>query len=62
MYSSHLLESDFDLATGKHTQMKKENRKGMKDLSASNLSHVSRKPQSYNHTMRFISYDSIQTL
>ena len=44
MYSSHLLESDFALTTGKHTQMTKENIKGMRDLSASNLSHVSRKP------------------
>ena len=44
MYSSHLLESDFALTTGKHTQMTKENSKGMKDLSASNVSHVSRKP------------------
>ena len=44
MYSSHLLESDFALTTGKHTQMTKENSKGMKDLSASNASHVSRKP------------------
>ena len=30
--------------TGKHTQMTKENSKGMKDLSALNASHVSRKP------------------
>ena len=44
MYSSHLLESDFALTTGKHTQMTKENSKGMKDVNASNLSHVSRKP------------------
>ena len=43
MYFSHLLESDFALTTGKHTQTTKENRKGMKDLSASNVSHVSRK-------------------
>ena len=41
---SHLLESDFALTTGKHTQITKENSKGMKDLSASNISHVSRKP------------------
>ena len=47
MYSSHLLEFDFALTTGKHTQMKKENSKGMKDLSASNVSHVSRKPLQY---------------
>ena len=32
MYSSHLLESDSALTTGKHTQMTKENSKGMKDL------------------------------
>ena len=44
MYSSHLLESDFALTPGKHTQMTKENSKGMRDLSASNISHVSRKP------------------
>ena len=44
MYSSHLLVSDFALATGKHTHMTKENGKGMKDVSTSNLSHVSRKP------------------
>ena len=44
MYSSHLLESDFALTTGKDTQMTKEDSKGMKDLSASNVSHVSRKP------------------
>ena len=44
MYFSHLHESDFALTTGKHTQMAKENSKGMKDLSASNVSHVSRKP------------------
>ena len=48
MYSSHLLESDFALTTGKHTQMNtqmmKENSKGIKDLSASNVSHVLRKP------------------
>ena len=37
MYFSHLLESDFALTTGKHTQMTKENSKGMKDLSASNV-------------------------
>ena len=44
MHSSHLLESDFALTSDKHTQMTKENSKGMKDLSASNVSHVSRKP------------------
>ena len=32
MYFSHLLESDFALTTGKHTQMTKENSKGMKVL------------------------------
>ena len=40
MYFSHLLESDFPLTTGKHTQMTKENSKGMKDLSASNVRKV----------------------
>ena len=44
MYSSHLLESDFVLTPGKHIQMTKQNSKEMKDLSASNVSHVSRKP------------------
>ena len=44
MYSSHLLKPDFALTSGKHTQMTKENSKGMRDLSASNVSHVSRKP------------------
>ena len=44
MHSSHLLESDFALTTGKHTQMMKENRKRMKELIASNVSHVSRNP------------------
>ena len=43
MSSSHLLESDFALTSGTHTQMTKENSKGMKDLIASNVSHVSRK-------------------
>ena len=32
MYFSHLLESDFALTTGKHTQMTNEHCKGMKDL------------------------------
>ena len=44
MYSSHLFEFDFPLTTGKRTQVTKEYSKGMKDLSASNVSHVSRKP------------------
>ena len=44
MYSSHLLESVSALTTGKHIQMTKENSKEMKDLSASNVRHVSRKP------------------
>ena len=35
--------SNFALTTGKHTHMRKENTKGMKYLSASNVSHVSRK-------------------
>ena len=44
MYSSHLLESDFALTTGKHIQITTENSKGIKNLSALNVSHVSRKP------------------
>ena len=40
MYFSLLLESDFSLTIGKHTQMTKENSKGMKDLSASNVLKV----------------------
>ena len=46
MYFSHLLESDF--AFGKHTQMTKENRKGMKDLSASNVCKVTFQGSPYN--------------
>ena len=38
MYSSQAL------TTGKHIQMTKENSKGMKDFSASNLSHVQGSP------------------
>ena len=49
MSSSHLLESDFALPTGKHTQITKENSRGMRDLSASNVSHVSRKPLQCMH-------------
>ena len=37
MRFSHLLKSDFALTIGKHTQMTKENSKGMKDLCASNV-------------------------
>ena len=40
---SHLPESDVALTTGKHAQMTKENSKGVKDLSAPNVSHISRK-------------------
>ena len=49
MYSSsQLLESDFVLT--EHTQMTKENSKGIKDLcEASNVSHVSRKPLQCTH-------------
>ena len=36
MYSSHLLESDFALITGKHAQMTKENSKRMKDANTLN--------------------------
>ena len=35
--------------TGKHTQMTIEISKGMKDASASNVSHVSKKPLQYIH-------------
>ena len=48
MYFSHLLESDFALNTGKHTQMTKENSKGMKDLSASNIHKVTFQGSLYN--------------
>ena len=48
MYSSHLLDSDLALTTGKHAQMTKENSKGMKDLSVLNVSQVSRKPLQRN--------------
>ena len=44
MFSFHLIKSDCALTAGKHTQMTKEDNRGMKDLSASNLSQVSRKP------------------
>ena len=44
MYSSNLLKSDLALTTGKHTQTTKENSKGMEDLNASNVSHISIKP------------------
>ena len=48
MYFSHLLESDFALATGKHTRMTKENSKGMKDPSASNIRKVTFQGSPYN--------------
>ena len=48
MYSSHF-KSDFALITDKPTQMTKENSKEMKDLSASNVSYVSRKPLQRMH-------------
>ena len=35
--------------TGKHTHIIKENSKGMEDLSASNISHVSLKPSQCIH-------------
>ena len=44
MYSSHLLESDFALTTGKHTQTTKENRKVKKSQCLKRISQVSRKP------------------
>ena len=45
MYFSHLLESDFALTTGKHTQMTKENSKGM---SASNAGKITFQGSPYN--------------
>ena len=48
MYFSHLLGSAFALTTGKHTQMTKENSKGMKDLSASNIRTVTFQGNPYN--------------
>ena len=39
----------FALTTGKHTHITKENNKGMEDLSASNISHVSLKPSKCIH-------------
>ena len=49
MYSSHLLKSDFALTIGKHTQMMKENSKGMKDLTVSKVRHISMKPSQCIH-------------
>ena len=48
MYFSHLVESDFALTTGKHTQMTKESSKGMKNLSASNVCKVTFQGSPYN--------------
>ena len=48
MYFSHLLESDFSLTTGNHTQMTKENSKGMKNPSASNVRKVTFQGSPYN--------------
>ena len=48
MYFSHLLQSDFALTTGKHAQMTKENSKGMKDLSASNVRKLTFQGSRYN--------------
>ena len=48
-YSSHHLKSDIASTAGKHTQMTKENSKRMRDLSASNISHVSSKPLKCAH-------------
>ena len=50
LYSFHLFESDFAFTAGKYTQMTKENSKGMRDLSTSNVSHVSRKPLQCIHS------------
>ena len=48
MYFSHLFESDFALTARKHTQMTKENSKGIKDLSASNVRKVTFQGSPYN--------------
>ena len=48
MYFSDLLESDFALTAGKHTQMTKENSKGMKDLSDSKVPKVRFQGSPYN--------------
>ena len=48
MHFSHLLESDFALTTKKHTQMTKEDSKGMKDLSTSNVRKVTFHGSLYN--------------
>ena len=48
MYFSHLLEPDFASTTGKHTQMTKENSKGMKDLSGLNVRKVTFQGSPYN--------------
>ena len=48
MYFSHLLESDLALTIGKHTKMTKENSKGMKDVSASNVPKVTFQGSPYN--------------
>ena len=48
MYFSQLLESDFALTAGEHTQMTKENSSGMKDLSASNVRKVTFQGSPYN--------------
>ena len=68
MYFSHLLESDFALTTGKHTQMTKENSKGMKDLSASNVRKVTFQGSPYNayilqlHTQVMLSKSRSETI
>ena len=48
MYFSRLLKSDFALTTGRHTQMTKENSKGMKDLSVPNVRKITFHGSPYN--------------
>ena len=68
MYFSHLLELDFALTAGKHTQMAKENSKGMKDLSASNVRKITSQRSPYNacilwlHTQVTLSQSRYETI
>ena len=68
VFLSHLLESDFPLTAGKHTQMTKENSKGMKDLSASNVRKVTFQGSPYNaytlqlHTQVMLSKSRSETI
>ena len=65
MYSSHLLESDLALTTGKHTRMTEENSTGMKNLSASNVSHLGSPYNAYTlqlHTQVTLSQSRLKPL